>query len=204
MDMRKYLFFDTETTGLPRDYRADSSDTDNWPRMIQLSWIVYDEFENKLKEEDHIIFPEGFEIPKAASDINGITTERARKEGHDLRAVLSAFMGDVNECVAVIGHNVDFDKKIVGAELIRNGQPDTIGTKRSFDTMKAGTDMCKIPGRYGYKWPKLQELHAHLFGNEFDDAHNSLFDIRATARCFFEMCRRPGGKELLKQSSFQR
>jgi DNA polymerase III epsilon subunit-like protein len=36
------VFFDTETTGLPRDYNAPSSKLDNWPRLVQLAWIVSD------------------------------------------------------------------------------------------------------------------------------------------------------------------
>ena len=35
--MKNYLFFDTETTGLPRNYKAPSSDTRNWPRLVQLA-----------------------------------------------------------------------------------------------------------------------------------------------------------------------
>ena len=31
-----YLFFDTETTGLPKNYNAPITDTDNWPRLVQL------------------------------------------------------------------------------------------------------------------------------------------------------------------------
>ncbi len=32
-----YLFFDTETTGLPRNWHAPASDLANWPRLIQLA-----------------------------------------------------------------------------------------------------------------------------------------------------------------------
>ena len=38
----RYLFFDTETTGVPQDYKAPSSDTDNWPRMVQLANMTRD------------------------------------------------------------------------------------------------------------------------------------------------------------------
>ena len=38
----KYLFIDTETTGLPKEYDAPYTDIDNWPRLVQLAWIVYD------------------------------------------------------------------------------------------------------------------------------------------------------------------
>lgn len=79
---------------------------------------------------------------------------------------------------------------MVGAELYRLGIADTVSTARSLDTMVAATDYCKIPGVYGYKWPKLIELHRKLFGCDFEDAHDAMADITATKKCFFEMKRR--------------
>ena len=31
-----YLFFDTETTGLPANWQAPMSDLENWPRLVQI------------------------------------------------------------------------------------------------------------------------------------------------------------------------
>ena len=56
--------------------------------------------------------------------------------------------------------------------------------------MKSTIDLCKIPGRYGYKYPKLQELHYTLFGSNFDDAHNAMSDVTATVKCYTELCKR--------------
>ncbi|MCJ8276491.1 MAG: hypothetical protein MJK18_06600, partial [Bdellovibrionales bacterium] len=50
----KYLFFDTETTGLPKSYKAPYTDLENWPRVVQLSWLVTEN--NKvIKESDNVI-----------------------------------------------------------------------------------------------------------------------------------------------------
>ena len=38
-----YLFFDTETTGLPRNWKAPVTHLNNWPRMIQIAWIACDD-----------------------------------------------------------------------------------------------------------------------------------------------------------------
>lgn len=77
-----YLFFDTETTGLPKRYDAPSSDLENWScRLVQLSWLMEDDSKTLLSQGDLIIKPDGFEIPKQASDVHGITTEwHLRKE----------------------------------------------------------------------------------------------------------------------------
>ncbi|MEM1119202.1 MAG: hypothetical protein AAGJ18_02055 [Bacteroidota bacterium] len=53
--------------------------------------------------------------------------------------------------------------------------------------MQAGTDFCRIPGKYGYKWPTLAELHKKAFGKDFSDHHNARADTLACADCFFKM-----------------
>ncbi|MBR1502669.1 MAG: 3'-5' exonuclease [Prevotella sp.] len=190
MTEQLYIFFDTETTGVPLNYKAPTTDTRNWPRLVQLGWILMDNEGNKLSQKDYIIRPEGFTIPVDASRIHGITTARALEEGQDLKAVIEEFMVDIDKATYIVGHNVDFDKKIVGAELVRLHRQDIMSSKRTYCTMQAGTNFCQIPGRYGYKWPKLQELYVKLFGHEFDGAHNAMSDIDATQECFWEMRRR--------------
>lgn len=187
----KYLFFDTETTGLPRDYEAPASDTLNWPRMVQLSWILTDSQGNVLSVHDCIVRPDGFEIPEQAASIHGITTERAMREGAPLDSVLTVFLQTLDSAEYIVGHNIYFDIHVVDSEFVRRGVDASLARMKAYCTMLAGTDYCKLPGNYGhYKWPKLQELHKKLFGTEFDDAHNSAADVDATCKCFWEMRRR--------------
>ena len=185
-----YLFFDTETTGLPKDYRLPSSAINNWPRLIQLSWIMADKDGFIIKEHDHIIYPEGFMIPRGASLVNGISTEVARKKGEPIKDVLDIFMKDVEDAEFIVGHNVSFDIRVVGAELFRLKKKDTLASKPSICTMQSTIDFCAISGAHGYKYPSLQELHKKLFGYEFEDAHNALSDVRATLKCYLELKRR--------------
>ena len=154
-----------------------------------MSWITTDKDCNSISQNDFIIYPDGFTIPKDAAQLHGITTSIAKKQGNPLKEVMEKFMVDFNAAKAIVGHNIAFDKKIIGAELIRLGQKDIMDSKPSLCTMEASTDYCKIPGSYGYKWPKLQELHKKLFGCEFEDAHNSMSDVKATLKCFKEMRR---------------
>lgn len=189
----RYLFFDTETTGLPRDYKAPACDTSNWPRLVQLSWIVQDAQGNTLLTGNYIIKPDGFTIPEAASSVHGITTERALREGAPLRSVLDEFVAEVRLADIVIGHNIDFDMKVAGCECYRMYGRDYLAGKPTVDTMKKSTNFCAIPSNScwgGYKWPKLQELHQKLFGYQFEDAHDSSADIAATAKCYWELKRR--------------
>lgn len=186
-----YLFFDTETTGLPADYEAPSSDTANWPRLVQLSWILTDNQGNHLSAGDYIITPKGFVIPTQASDIHKITTDTAIKYGVNLDYAISKFLSALDSAEYIVGHNISFDIHVVDAELVRLGLDEVLYNKKAYCTMIASTDYCKLPGMYGnYKWPKLSELHKKLFDCDFEGAHNSATDIFITCKCFWEMRKR--------------
>lgn len=185
-----YLFFDTETTGLPMNYHAPLEDLGNWPRLVQLAWLVYDKKGEKTAQGDFIIKPEGFIIPEQASGVHGITTERALAEGIDLKETLLNFADAIRENQIIIAHNMSFDEKIIGAEFLRKRILHDLFNTIRVCTKEEATDYCQIPGNYGYKWPRLDELHTKLFGKNFEDAHNALADVEACARCFFELCRR--------------
>ncbi len=184
-----YLFFDTETTGLPRNWKAPITDLDNWPRMIQLAYQLSDGGGTRVSGGDFIIKPAGFTIPAEAARIHGITTERAQKEGEDLLAVLLEFQAAVGRADYLVAHNMSFDEKIVGAEFLRNNMPDSLPAKRKICTMQSATDYCALPGPYGNKWPKLSELHDKLFQKGFEEAHNAAADVAATMKCFWELKR---------------
>ena len=186
----KYLFFDTETTGLPRNYKAPVTDAENWPRLVQLAWILCEADGTIVEQVDHIIKPDGWTIGKQASDIHGITTERAMTEGIPLDQALKRFARLLyDKGVTLVAHNIDFDHKIVGAELHRLAWPVSFNGVPMICTMKASTNYCAIKSEWGYKWPKLQELHRKLFASNFNEAHNAAADIAATVKCFFELKR---------------
>lgn len=185
-----YLFFDTETTGLPKSWKAPVSDTGNWPHIVQLAWALFDETGKQVAFRDHIIKPEGFVIPESATAIHGISTERALKEGQPSAEVLKEFCVAVQGATCLVAHNLDFDEKMIRVELIRQGMADALAGVRKLCTMKSATKYCKIPGPYGDKWPKLSELHIKLFEVDFEDQHNAASDVLCCAKCFFELRRR--------------
>jgi hypothetical protein len=124
-----YLFFDTETTGLPKNWRAPVTDLNNWPRLVQLAFLAYDEDGNKISSGDYIIKPEGFSIPADASGIHGITTERALREGQPLSSIIQYFETLIVQASYLVAHNMSFDEKIIGAELLRNKMQNSIPSK---------------------------------------------------------------------------
>lgn len=198
-----YLFFDTETTGLPKNWKAPATDTDNWPRVTQLAWQVYDEDGNLLRERCELIKPEGWTIPTVEElaaegnknphffEENNMSTERCEKEGVRLIDILEDFVEQVDGADYLIAHNMKFDEKVIECEMVRmklgfRAEPNKLCT------MQESTTYCRMqPFRYGtYKWPSLLELHEKLFDEGFDGAHDALADVRACARSFFELKKR--------------
>ena len=176
-----YLFFDTETTGLPKNWKAPLTDLDNWPRMIQLAYLLADADGNRIAGGDFIIKPVGFTIPDDAAQIHGISNERALREGKELALVLLEFQTAVTLAKCLVANNMSFDETILGAEFLRNKMRDDIPAKKKVCTMQSSTNYCALPGPYGYKWPKLSELHRKLFQKDFEEAHNAAADIAAMA-----------------------
>ena len=188
-----YLIFDTETTGLPKNWNAPYTDTDNWPRCIQIAWQLHDAMGNLVEAQDYLIKPEGFNIPYDAEKIHGISTELAEQDGVPLAEVLEKFNIAMSKTKFIVGQNVGFDLNIMGAEFHRLGVVNPLQELPVLDTCTEDTALlCQIPGGRGgkFKLPTLTELHQHLFGEPFGEAHNATADVEATTRCFLELIRR--------------
>jgi len=190
--MQLRLFFDTETTGLPDNYKASYTNVSNWPRLVQLAWVLYNG-DTEVSSGDYLVKPHGFIIPEAASDIHDHDHEKCMKLGVDLKHALNEFYGDFLQCDGLFAHNIDFDNHIVASELHRSGaigHAKLFMTKPMFCTMKSSTEYCKLPGKYGFKWPKLGEMYQVLFDEVLENTHDAVVDIRATAKCYFELKKR--------------
>ncbi|MDY0780781.1 DNA polymerase III subunit alpha [Tenacibaculum sp. IB213877] len=187
-----YLIFDTETTGLPKSWNAPITDTDNWPRAIQIAWQLHDEMGNLVEHNDFLIQPDGFNIPFDAERIHGISTELAQEQGITLIEGLELFKEALSKTKFIVGQNVGFDVNIMGCEFHRLGVENNLTELPVLDTCTEETaELCQIPGGRGgkFKLPTLTELHSHLFGSEFNEAHNATADVEATTRCFLELVR---------------
>ncbi len=184
------LFFDTETTGLPNNYSAPASDVDNWPRLVSIAWQLFDQDGTSVDVRGYLIRPSGFSIPEEATAIHGISTERAHEEGKDCSEVLKEFITIISQCDRIVAHNFQFDARVIDAELIRHGRDERVDSTKQFCTQKGTTDFCKFPGKDGYRYPSLSELHTRTFGTEFAGAHDASNDVEALQKCYWELLRR--------------
>lgn len=177
--MLKIMFFDTETTWL----------TPWVDRIIQFGAIygAYDPEEKKFYEEriiNQYIDPE-MPIPASSTQIHGITNEFVKKFWN-MSLYLKEFLAYLNKCDIVVGHNIEYDWKMLEWEQSRHNNeiwlfPRKICTMKSRVEHKMKTENIEV------KYPKLTEIHKELLWKDFDNAHDALADIRATKDVFFEM-----------------
>ncbi len=170
------LFFDTETTGKANMQLPATHPTQ--PRLVQLACILA-EGEDELAVLSCIVKPFGFEIPKQASDVHGITMEMARRDGVDVSVALAMFKEFAAKATQYVAHNIAFDLLVMSRELLGKWHP-----LPTFCTMEAMTPICELPGPYGFKWPRLAEAYQHAFNEPLVGAHDALADVRACKRLY--------------------
>ena len=183
-----YLFFDVSAIGKPKSWRAPLNDPFNWPRMMHLSWLLYNEERELIDSADDIIQPQGFSIPIEAEQKHQVTDTEAREKGVPVKEALLRFKEAVNKAEYVIAHNMKFQEAVVTCEFARKSLAHTLGASEKYCLMQEATWYCKLPGPGGrYKWPSLQEIHAKVFNTRFTNAGNALGDVSACVVCFFAL-----------------
>lgn len=171
------LIFDTETSGFSES------------RLLQLGVLLVDERYEVQMQASLLVRPDGWRVEEGAEKVHGISQEKAGQLGLPVDVVLGIFCGFAIKADVLVGHNLEFDTKILSGELKKAGWPLPL-FERSDCTMRMMTPVCKIPptekmvkaGRTGWKSPKLMEAYRHAFGEDFVGAHDALADCVATLR----------------------
>ena len=174
----KYLVIDTETSGL-FDF-SKPADADGQPRMASLTMIYLDADLAPIVEVTHFIRPEGWEMSEEVSAINGLTNDVLHERGIPVRTALEEYVLAVDKGLIIVAFNAQFDTKVLRGELRRAGIDDRFEKTPNICTMRASTDICRLPGKRGYKFPKLAEACTH-FNIKQEAQHTSLDDARACA-----------------------
>ncbi|RFD19495.1 3'-5' exonuclease [Komagataeibacter melaceti] len=186
------LFFDTETTGLP-NYRIASGHEDQ-PHCVQLAAILTETDGTERASMNVIIKPDGWDIPKQASDVHGITETIADMCGIREVVAAAAFYDLSQRANLLVAHNIKFDLQIIGTMYARAGRNWRLPSGRACTMEKSSpivnlppTDRMRAAGIDKPKAPKLGECYRHFFGEELIGAHDALVDVRACARLFFHI-----------------
>jgi len=185
------IVFDTETTGLPQGWNTPPTESDKYPHIVQLSYLLYDtDLDKTLACEDHIILlKEDVDLPSDSTSIHGITRARMKSKGVSINKALDDFKKALHKADAIVGHNVQFDKKMVLAEAYRNNWSIDFTEKCEYCTMLQGVNVCKIKrgGKSDFKYPNLSELYYCLFDEMPQGVHDSMADVLFTLRCFIAL-----------------
>jgi DNA polymerase III subunit epsilon len=192
----RVLIFDTETTGLP-PRNTPTNQTNKWPHVVQLSWVIYNDETNEVEEEYDNIISLGTHIPISpeSTAIHRITSEISRARGVPIEVALFDFKHAANRCGKMVAHNLEFDKNMLIVELHRNMMFHTVFPPVEYCTMKNGDAICKLvkvwdDGRTSFKYPKLVELYYSLFGADApapEGLHNAKVDVDVCMKCYVKM-----------------
>ena len=207
----RILVFDTETTGkIPSVKSGETVYIHEYPYITQLSFIVYNTFMKQVekKHDYYIKIPSNIIISPFINELTGITNEICETKGIDIVEAINIFYDEYMKCGCVIAHNIHFDIQMINIELQRNKEiilqkyPYCINIFNAifeklngiahYCTLRHGINICKIQvmskeNKPYNKWPKLCELYKHLFNEDLQGFHNSLFDVSACLRCYLKM-----------------
>lgn len=185
------LAFDTETTGLP-EWRLQSDDPSQ-PHVIQFAGILLSDAGEEIDCLSTLVRPgKNAVMSQEAFRAHGISLERADAEGVTPYQLLEWFMGAVAKVDRIVGHNVQFDVRLMRIMSARWTSRKWDCPHPLFCTMKQAQHIVNLPptdrmlaaGRTNPKPPKLSEAYFHFFGEELEGAHDALVDVRASVRIY--------------------
>jgi DNA polymerase III epsilon subunit-like protein len=174
----KLLIFDTETTGLPLQKLPAEKKPGNWPHIVSISWVILDSSTNEiLSQQNFVVKPLGWHVPLESTAIHGISHDMAENTGTYLPYVISKFLTE--EYDALVAHNIEFDMNVLIHAIKWDLELSLPLFPQQICTMKLSKQLCKLPGNFGYKYPKLKELYFHAFHKYPFEAklHNSMYDV---------------------------
>ena len=193
----------------------------SWPSIIQLSYIVYDleTPSNSKIFNKYIEIPDDVVIAESSIAIHHIDREKIRREPAEKKALVAdavaEFMNDIMdpEVVTVVGHNVQFDRKMIIAEILSMNSGDLtkktekqlqflMNNKKFTCSMEVTAPICNIQIAVNYKdkktgedkvfykvkSPKLIESYQYYFGYspDGDALHDALIDVILCLRVFIK------------------
>jgi len=175
------LFFDTETTGLVKNWnnRCDPAN----PKLVQLGMVAC-EGTRSIFTYGSIVKPyyPPETLTEGAFAAHGISYEMAEKFGSPLQEILDKFTKWSSCADQIVAHNIKFDECVI---MNAFGVNDELPNK--FCTMLESTPVCKMFGPKGYKWPKLSEAYRILFDEDLVNAHDAMTDVLACKRVYFHL-----------------
>lgn len=179
----KVVILDTETTGV--EVKSN--------QIVQLAYLVI--IDGQVEAQKNFFFTVD-RMDKGAENTHGFSIEKlkslsdGKRFSHHAREIFE----DLDEAM-IVCHNLQFDIPFIQNEFERIGV--RIEPPNTFCTMEYYTDILKLKGKYGYKWPKLTEVldyysieyidisrKMNIFFGEASQAHDARWDVIATMEIY--------------------
>ena len=178
----QYIAFDFETSGLPKGRKPVTQETlgqYDTCRAVSLSAARFSSKGRLIDTFDAMVYPEGFEISPGSVAIHGITEEMAKSKGRPFLQVFADFMTFIGpRTKTLVAHNAKFDMSVLRSEMLRHGIDLSLIEDLNFRcTLELYRERFLKPIRLGV-------LYEEIFGEQFENAHNSLADCIACGRVY--------------------
>ena len=178
----QYIAFDFETSGLPKGRKPVSRETlgqYDTCRAVSLSAARFSSRGRLVDTFDAMILPTDFTISPGSVAIHGITEEMAKSKGRPFLQVFADFMTFIGPRTKIlVAHNAKFDTSVLRSEMLRHDIDLSIIEDLNFRcTLELYRERFLKPIRLGV-------LYEEIFGEQFENAHNSLADCIACGRVY--------------------
>ena len=183
------LVLDTETTGFPTYKNAHPFYQTYYAsaRMIEIAYVLIDNTTHEIVKEVSFLIKDDHRDSIQNSHIHGITNEMTQEKGVYIDECFDELFEDLKLVDIIVAHNIEFDMKILLSEIYRqySKRKKLLGllySKNTACTMLMGLKHMEVR-----KFPKLIELHKHLFHEDWKQAHRALDDVEKCAKCYLQL-----------------
>jgi len=178
----QYIAFDFETSGLPKGRKPVTRETlgqYDTCRAVSLSAARFSSRGRLVDTFDAMILPTDFTISPGSVAIHGITEEMAKSKGRPFLQVFADFMTFIGPRTKIlVAHNAKFDTSVLRSEMLRHDiDLSNIEDLKFRCTLELYRERFLKPIRLGV-------LYEEIFGEQFENAHNSLADCIACGRVY--------------------
>jgi DNA polymerase III epsilon subunit-like protein len=182
MACMQYIAFDFETSGLPKGRKPVTRETlsqYDTCRAVSLSAARFSSRGRLVDTFDAMILPTDFTISPGSVAIHGITEDMAKSKGRPFIQVFADFMTFIGpRTKTLVAHNAKFDTSVLRSEMLRHDIDLSL-----IDDLNFRCTLELYKERF-LKPIKLGVLYEEIFGEQFENAHNSLADCIACGRVY--------------------
>lgn len=174
------LLFSTETTGDPIVPYPPIQETQNWPRLIRLAWVVCNDDGQLVRGFSFTISPE--HLGDEAGLLTSSELQDLKTKGHPLEKIVKKFLDDYDVCQTMVAHDLGRHYGVLAAEAIR------VGARAKTRIEKKLCTKTQIDEIYPDDQSKeVADLWFALFGNQITPGFDIMVDLKFLVDIYSEL-----------------